>query len=142
MIIDRTIKGHFVANLHDYLCDTVGEVTELPKMATTNPPIAMGSRAEVIEDGSKYILNGNDEWVPDAASGGAGGGTVVVTWDDVKVTLEGQEQSEDGTTNYTVKQGEEVVAEIPVPNVRYFNGTLQYKDGEEWKPISARNLLI
>lgn len=78
MAYTRTKYGDHVneSSLSEFLCDKVADINDLPTSAGSNGKhtCAIGSTAEVIEDGSKYILNNKNQWTrkKEAASGGTG----------------------------------------------------------------------
>lgn len=78
MAYTRTKYGDHVneSSLSEFLCDKVADINDLPTSAGSNGKhtCAIGSTAEVIEDGSKYILNNKNQWVrkKESTSGGTG----------------------------------------------------------------------
>ena len=63
MIIDKTPKGKYINNHHEYICDFLSDLTNLPTAVTDQNKCDFGSTAIVIEDGSVWILNSGNEWV-------------------------------------------------------------------------------
>lgn len=67
MAYTRTKYGDHVneSSLSEFICDKIADVNDLPTSAGSNGKhtCAIGSTAEVIEDGSKYILNNQNQWV-------------------------------------------------------------------------------
>lgn len=67
---NRKMQSPFY-NAADFLCDYESDVANLP----TNR--GAGSKAYVIENGNRYILNNQHQWVlqPASSSGGSGSGS-------------------------------------------------------------------
>lgn len=67
MAYTRTKYGDHVneSSLSEFICDKVTDINDLPTSVGSNGKhiCAIGSTAEVIEDGSKYILNNQNQWV-------------------------------------------------------------------------------
>lgn len=53
------------SSLSEFIYDKIADVNDLPTSAGSNGKhtCAIGSTAEVIEDGSKYVLNNQNQWV-------------------------------------------------------------------------------
>lgn len=63
MIIDKTPKGKYINNQHEYVCDFLSDVENLPTAVTEPDKCDFGSTAMVIEDSSVWILNSSNVWV-------------------------------------------------------------------------------
>ena len=63
MIIDKTPKGKYINNHHEYVCDFLSDVENLPTAVTEPNKCDFGSTAMVIEDSSVWILNSSNVWV-------------------------------------------------------------------------------
>lgn len=72
MIIDATPLGVYMKNIHEYRCDYKTDIDSLPTQTTRPNKCATGSVAFVIEDSSKWMLNGEGKWTKITASNTGG----------------------------------------------------------------------
>ena len=77
----QEIKRNYDTRHCVFAIDSISDVYMLPTAHASgkddlelSTPCRLGSLATVIDDGSRLVLNGNDEWVEDQSSGGGGGG--------------------------------------------------------------------
>lgn len=74
MAIEKTTyKGTYVDNHQEFTCDFRDDISTLPTQYTTMDRCPTGSRAFVIEDSSRWILNSQGEWIQIFLSGGGAG---------------------------------------------------------------------
>ena len=65
--------GVFTDNHQEFVCDYLADIGSLPTQNAEERKCPTGSRAFVIEDSTKWVLNSSGEWVQ-IYSGGSGGG--------------------------------------------------------------------
>lgn len=95
----------------EFICDTTADVKSLP----TNCPA--GSKATVVADSSKWMINSEGVWIRQIDSSGSGGGGNVgdgVAYDQVKVEVE-ETFSEEYAKSYQISQGGIEIATINIP---------------------------
>lgn len=73
----------------EFLCDTVADIADLPTTKKTDQygtACCAGSKAYVVDNGAKYILNHNDEWklIPSSGNNSSSGETTIT--DDMIAT--------------------------------------------------------
>lgn len=67
--------GVFSDNHQEFICDFISDVNSLPKQSGSEDKCPTGSKAFVIEDSSKWILNSEGNWIQVLTGSGGSGGT-------------------------------------------------------------------